>query len=49
MQYMGGNMAIGATESEHSLYSKCFLYGHFSRLDNFAYNIQSNKIMEELK
>lgn len=49
MQYMGGNMAIGVTENELSLYNKCFLYGHFSRLDNCAYNLQSNKIMEEVK
>lgn len=49
MQYMGGNVATGVTENEHSLYNKCFLYGPFSRLDNCAYNLQSNKIMEEVK
>lgn len=43
MQYMGGNVATGVTENEHSLYNKCFLYGPFSRLDNCAYNLQSNK------
>lgn len=37
-------MAIGVTENEHSLYNKCFLFGHFSRLDNCAYNLQSNKM-----